>query len=63
MKEVTAAEFWARINPLDVHPRPVGPWPYTSRFELRNRTLVGEIRQHIPKGEGLPVPSYFLAEV
>lgn len=40
--EVTREEFFAKIGPMDVHPYPEGPLPYTSYWHTRDRQLVGK---------------------
>lgn len=41
--EVTKAHFFEAIGRLNVHPRIVGPYPYTSIFETPGRTERGRI--------------------
>jgi len=41
MKTVTKGEFFKVICPLDVTPYPVGNFPYTTHWKLRNGQLVG----------------------
>ena len=59
-QQVTKAEFFGRIGPLDAVSRPVGPWPYTTIFETRDRRPLGWIVKTIPDGKALPVPAYYL---
>lgn len=42
-REVTKAEFFAAMNPLNVHPRPKGNYPYVTDWEMQDgsRRLVG----------------------
>lgn len=44
-REVTRAEFWASIMALtvNVHPRSVGPSPYTSHFDTWQGRTYGRI--------------------
>ena len=56
-REVPRAEFWRAIGPQDVHPKPVGPWPYSSHFETRARQTVGVI---LPAPNCASEPTYHL---
>jgi hypothetical protein len=57
MKEVTQEQFFKTIGPLNVHPHPVGNYPYTSIFLTPGRVEMGRI---VDQSSG---PSkYFLAE-
>lgn len=42
-KEVTSEEFMRVIGPQDVHPTPVGKYPYTSLFKDRQGRVKGKI--------------------
>lgn len=58
----TKDQFFATINPLDVHPRVVlaslkGRW-HTSIWELRNRTVVGRSESD---SHGTDPTRYFLS--
>ena len=56
LRRVSKTEFFSVIGPRDVHPRPVGEYPYTSIFEdQRTRKEVGRI---VPDERG---KIYFLA--
>lgn len=41
LREVSKAQFYAAIGPLDVHPHLVGNYPYTSIFRTRSEVEVG----------------------
>ena len=41
-KEVTEAEFYRAMKPLDVTPYPVGDFPYTSYWKTRNQSVIGQ---------------------
>jgi hypothetical protein len=60
MHEVSKDEFFAGIGNQNVHPRIVGPWPYTSLFETPGREVRGKIVTIIPAGEALEVSRYYL---
>lgn len=59
-REVPREEFFRAIATQDIHPRPVGKYPYTSEF----RTPAGQIRAktvgYYPPGAGLPSTRYLL---
>ena len=61
MNEVTASVFWAAIGRLNVHPCPIGNYPYTSVFETPSGQERGRI---VDTGEynddGTLVSFYFL---
>ena len=40
-REVSEDQFFATVGQMDVHPRPVGPYPYTSHWKLRYGGTVG----------------------
>lgn len=64
MREVTYDAFYAHMNNLDVVTSITGPWPYKTRFEYRNRALVGEVVEQLPPGQthGLPTKKYYLTD-
>lgn len=41
--EVTKEQFFAKIGPLNVHPRLIGSYPYASEWRMQNgaQTLAG----------------------
>lgn len=63
MKQVTKAEFYSTIGPLNVHSciRP-GPWPYTSDWKLGAGAgrVVGRSEVRRIPGSGLVETVYFL---
>jgi hypothetical protein len=59
-REVSKDEFFKAIGSQDVHPSPVGPWPYTSLFKTRSGDVRAKIVNTIPEGAGLPVSRFFL---
>jgi hypothetical protein len=61
-REVSKEEFFAFVGKLDVHPTPVGNWPYTSIFKDRAGVERGRIVNFIPAGSALSVPSFFLPD-
>jgi hypothetical protein len=60
MKKVSKKEFFEYINPLDVHPKIVGNFPYTSIFETRSRQEVGRIVETKKEGKYPHKKEYFL---
>jgi len=57
-RQVSKNEFYARMNPLNVHPRIVEDhWPYTSTWELQPSRLV--IGKSVGQQDGSY--TYFLA--
>ena len=64
MREVSKDEFFNTVGQLDVHPRPVGRYPYTSEWEMRHtRELKGRTVNSLPPGKGWPVTTtYFVVE-
>ena len=58
--EVTEQAFWDKIKALDVHPTPIGRFPYTSVFRHRNGIEVG---RSVPTNrcDGVYQHMYFLA--
>jgi len=40
-KKVTRDAFFKIIGPLDVHPTPLGDWPYLSVFKTRDGKVMG----------------------
>lgn len=62
-REVTQDEFFKAIGPLDVHPCPVGPYPYTSVFRTQLGVEHGRIvseYEHPELGCGLTKDRYYL---
>lgn len=53
-REVTKEEFFKAIGPLDVHPKPLGDYPYLSEF----RTRAGFPRGWIKDGVKYGKPNY-----
>lgn len=46
-RQVSKDEFFAKMNPLDVHPRIQGRYPYTSLWELQySRRVIGKSVGH-----------------
>ncbi len=61
MKPVTAEQFYAFMNPLDVHPSiQPGPWPYTSLWKLRRNSDGAPLGKSIGRKDGSS--EYFLAD-
>lgn len=59
-KEVTKDEFHVSIGRQDVHPYPVGRWPYTSEWRLRDGRVIGLTVDYLPDGEALTKCRYML---
>jgi hypothetical protein len=62
MKEVTKAEFYAVINKLNVHPRIVGNYSYTSIFCSPDGVEHGRIVSELVDGAHPPVDHYHLPD-
>lgn len=59
-REVTVDEFFAAMTG-DVHPHIApGPWPYTSLFRTRDRTVKGKLEGYYPEGSALAANRYWL---
>jgi hypothetical protein len=50
MKYTSKAEFFKAMNPLDVHPHPQGPYPYTTLWKLRCGRLIGKSVARVERG-------------
>lgn len=61
MKRVSKEEFYSTVGPLNVHPCPVGNYPYTSLFKTPTREVKGKIVESLPEGKAIPVSEYFIA--
>jgi len=62
MREVTRDEFYNAIRDMNVHPRIVGRFPYTSLFLMPSGYEVGFVVGSLPRGSGSPVRRYYLCE-
>lgn len=61
MKPVTKDQFYAAMNPLDVHPSiQPGRWPYTSLWRLRQNPDGQPLGKSVSRADGST--EYFLAE-
>jgi hypothetical protein len=61
--EVDRDVFFKRMNSIDAVTRIVpGPFPYTTMFELRNRTVLGKIVGYFPEDSRLESKKYFLIQ-
>lgn len=49
MKEVTKEYFYSKIGKLDVTVYPIGNFPYTTEFKLRNGRIVGKTVETLPR--------------
>ena len=58
--EVTYAEFYKAVNPLNVHPVPTGQWPYISLFKTPSGIVRGKSELYYPEGNGLLAARYWL---
>ncbi len=58
LKQVSQVEFYAMMD-RDVHPQPVGPWPYTSIFKTPGGVEFGRI---VPAKDEPRANEYFLVE-
>lgn len=62
MREVSKDEFFATVGQMNVHPRIVGDYPYTSRFCSPDGIEYGRIVNALPEGRMWPVLSrYFVS--
>lgn len=52
MKEVTKEEFFHTVGQLNVHPAPVGKWPYTSEWKSPSGRIVGKSEGFHPIVDG-----------
>lgn len=59
-KEVTKDEFIKAIGNKDVHPTPVGKFPYTSFYKTRLGFVMGKVADYYPEGSGLVKSRYYL---
>ena len=59
-REVSKDEFFRAMN-QNVHPQPVGPWPYTSLFKTPHGDVRGKIVDYMPENSGLPESRYYVA--
>jgi len=63
-RTVSKEEFYRFINPLDCVLVTVGPYPYTTIFELRNRREVGRIISAYKDGhKGIVMNDHYLTGV
>jgi len=64
MKQVTQSEFFAAINPQDVHPSIVpGPWPWASLWKTPAGAVRGKSVDYLAEGTRYPILThYFLPE-
>ena len=60
MKEVTKEAFFKVINQFDVHPQPVGRYPYTSIWKTRVGLEVG--RTVDTEQGGMVASKYYLLD-
>ena len=60
MQEVTKEEFYKVIGKLNVHPYPVGNYPYTSIFKTPEGYERGRAVDYYPEGEALTKTRYYL---
>lgn len=58
-REVSKDEFYSAMN-RNVHPHPVGSYPYTSLFKTPDGEVVGKAVSYIPKGSALTSTRYYL---
>lgn len=61
-KEITKDEFFSTVGQMDVHPWPVGDWPYTSLWKTRSGTIAGKSILYYPNGKesGMPATRYMV---
>jgi hypothetical protein len=61
-RQVSRDEFYEAMGPLNVHPCPVGPWPYTSLWKLNGGAgpTVGWSEGYLPMDSALPQTRYYL---
>lgn len=59
---VTAKQFFAAINRMDVHPKPQGTYPYMNHWEMPNRTLIGRSQDTLQydRNTGTSLCNYWL---
>ncbi len=61
LKEVTYEKFHATVGQMDVHPKVVGSYPYTSEFRDRWGRERGRVVDYHPNGhKGLVESKYFV---
>ncbi len=60
--EVTKDEFYAAMGRMDVHPQPVGPYPYTSLFKTKSGEVLGKAVDYFPEGKALYETRYYLVK-
>jgi hypothetical protein len=60
MREVSKEEFYKAIGPQNVHPRVIGPHPYTSSFVTPNGTERGRAVDFMPRVNGKLQTKYLL---
>jgi hypothetical protein len=58
--EVSKDEFFQVIGPQNVHPQPVGVWPYSSLFKTPLGEVRGKIVGYLPEDSGYPEDRYYL---
>ncbi len=59
-KEVSESEFWRVIKEMNVHPKPLGKYPYISSFRLWNGGERGRIEPCCPECNEGRTNRYFL---
>lgn len=57
---VDQATFFGAMGPLDVTPRPRGPWPYTTLWQTPRGETLGKVVEQMPEGAGQPLVTYWL---
>ena len=58
--EVPKDGFYRGIGKQNVHPHPVGSWPYTSEFKTPSGEVRGKVEGYLPAGSALPKNRYYL---
>jgi hypothetical protein len=63
-KQVTKDQFYAAIGPLNVHPCPIGEYPYTSEFKTPNGKIIGKtVGRYTNPAQPWPVVTDYFLEV
>lgn len=62
-REVSQEVFYQAMEGLNVHPRIVTGWPYTSQFETPDRQIYGVTVLYFPEGKALEEKRFLLPPV
>lgn len=60
MEEVTKKQFYSFVGALDIHPKPIGNYPYTSLWKTQYGVVRAKTINFEDKGQ--PKTKYYISE-